>query len=202
MRIDINQVEELRRDLVEVTRLAYSRELSSGVSGNLSARLLGNPELVLIKATGTCFGEVQTNDFVLVDLDGNIVSGDWKPSKEVHFHCGIYRERPEVGAVFHGHSAYTTAYVTAMGAFPMVTAAAKAMIKRAAIVEFAPAGSRELAEMVIDCFRDVALNAVVLKTHGFVTVGADIHKAFYVADVLEDNAKVAYIIETLNSTKK
>jgi L-fuculose-phosphate aldolase len=164
------------------------------VSGNPSARMPGNPELVLIKATGKCFGEVNAEDFVLVDLAGNLVSGSGKPSKEVKFHCGIYRERPEAGAVFHGHSAHTTAYVAAKGDLPLVTAASRALIGRVGVVDFAPAGSDALAALVIDAFKGTDLKCCVLKNHGFVTVAADIAKAFYMGDVLEDNAKVAGIM--------
>ena len=197
MNIDIDEVAKIRNDLVAVTRLAYSRDLSSGVSGNPSARLPGNPNLVLIKGTGKCFGEVTPEDFVLVDLDCNLISGEGKPSKEVRFHCGIYKKRPEVGAVFHGHSVYATAYVTVKGEMPFVTAASRAMIAKAAVVEFAPAGSDELAAMVIDAFSAPDIKCCVLKTHGFVTVGADIAKAFYMGDVLEDNAKVVTIMNTI-----
>ncbi|NLI91553.1 MAG: class II aldolase/adducin family protein, partial [Peptococcaceae bacterium] len=52
-------------------------------------------------------------------------------------------------------------------------------------------------QMVIDVFRDMTLKAAVLKKHGFVTLGQDIFKAYYLADVLEDNAKVACLIEQL-----
>ena len=194
MKIDIDEVARIRSDLVTFTRMAYARELSSGVSGNPSARLPGNPDYVLIKGTGKCFGEVDPEDFVLVDLDCNLIAGATRPSKEVKFHCGIYKERAEVGAVFHGHSAYTTAYVTAKGQMDFVTAASRALIGRAATVEFAPAGSDELAVMVIDAFKDKDVKCCVLKTHGFVTVGADIAKAFYMGDVLEDNAKVVSIM--------
>lgn len=68
MDINYDQVYELRRSLVAFTRMAYKQGLSSGVSGNPSARLLDNPNLVLIKATGKCFGEVEPEDFVLVEI--------------------------------------------------------------------------------------------------------------------------------------
>ncbi len=194
MKTSDDRVAEIRDSLAAYTRMAYARGLSSGVSGNPSARLPDDPDRVLIKATGCCFGEATPGDFVLVDLDGNPVGGSGKPSKEVHFHCGIYRLRPEVGAVFHGHSAYTTAYVAAKGDLPLITAASRAFIGKTAVVEFAPAGSGELAKMVVDSYADPDLKCCILKTHGFVTVGPDIARAYYMADVLEDNAKVASIM--------
>jgi L-ribulose-5-phosphate 4-epimerase len=197
MNIDRNEVNKLRQDLVEVSKKLFNRGLTSGVSGNPSARVPGAPDQVLIKATGKCFGDVCGDDFVLVDLDGNILDGGLRPSKEVKFHCGIYKIRPEVNAIVHGHSAYATAYVTAKDELPVVTAAAEAGLNKIGVVGFALPGSEELARMVIDVFQDMTLKAAVLKRHGFVTLGQDIHKAYYLADVLEDNAKVACILEQL-----
>ncbi len=197
MNIDMTEVNKLRKDLVEVSKKLFDRGLTSGTSGNPSARVLGAPNQVLIKATGKCFGDVCENDFVLVDLDGNVLDGDTRPSKEVHFHCGIYKNRPEVNAIVHGHSAYATAYVTAKGELPVVTAAAEAGLNKVGVVDFAAPGSDELAEMVINVFKDPNLKAAVLNKHGFVTLGMDIFKAYYLADVLEDNAKVACLINQL-----
>ncbi|MBC7324284.1 MAG: class II aldolase/adducin family protein, partial [Moorella sp. (in: Bacteria)] len=80
---------------------------------------------------------------------------------------------------------------------PVVTAAAEAGLSKVGIVDYAPPGSVELADLVIAAFKDPGLKAAVLKRHGFVTVGQDIHQAFYLADVLEDNAKVAFLLSQL-----
>lgn len=194
MDINMTVVNQVRKDLVAVSREAYSRFLTSGLSGNPSARVPGYPNQVLIKATGKCFGHVEEKDFVLVDLDGNVLDGDHRPSKEVRFHCGIYKIRPEVGAIMHGHSSYATAYVTAKGEMPVVTAAAEAGLNRVGVVGYAEPGSEELAKMVISAFEDKDLKAAVLNRHGFVTLGDNIFKAYYLGDVLEDNAKTACII--------
>jgi len=188
------ELELLRRELVNVTRRLYERGLSSGTSGNTSARLPERPDLVWIKASGRCFGEVEERDFLLVDLEGKILDGQGHPSKEIRFHLGIYRERPDVNAVIHGHSPYATAYATAFGELPVVTAAAEGGLSRIAVVGYAPPGSEELAGLVVDAFRDREVRAAVLVKHGFVTVGPDIHKAYYLADVLEDNARVASLL--------
>ncbi|SMB90551.1 L-fuculose-phosphate aldolase [Thermanaeromonas toyohensis ToBE] len=191
------KLKELKDELIEVTRKLYDRGLSSGTSGNTSARLPGMPDKVLIKASGRSFGEVGEKDFLVVNLDGEVLEGEGKPSKEIRFHLGIYRVRPEVNAVIHGHSPYATAYVTAFGGLPVVTAAAEMGLRRVAVVDFAPPGSEELAHLVIETFRDPEVKAAVLTRHGFVTVGENIRKAYYLADVLEDNAKVACLLQSL-----
>jgi len=197
MMVNIDVVNKSRVELVSVSKKLFARGLTSGTSGNISARVPGYASQVLIKASGTCFGDVEPEDFVLVDLDGNILDGRGVPSKEVRFHLGIYKIRSMVGALVHGHSAYATAYATVKNEIPIVTAAAEAGLNKVEIVGYAPPGSIELAEMVIAPFADESLKAMVLQRHGFVTVGVDIHKAFYLGDVLEDNAKVAYLLEQL-----
>ncbi|MBE3582389.1 MAG: class II aldolase/adducin family protein [Thermoanaerobacteraceae bacterium] len=192
-------LELLRKELVNITRRLYQRGLSSGTSGNTSARLPDRPDLVWIKASGRCFGEVEEKDFLLVDLEGNILEGQGRPSKEIRFHLGIYRERPEVNAVIHGHSPYATAYATAFGRLPVVTAAAEAGLSRIAVVGYELPGSEELARLVVAAFRDKEVKAAVLMKHGFVTVGPDIRKAYYLADVLEDNARVASLMVQLKA---
>ncbi|WP_258358725.1 class II aldolase/adducin family protein [Moorella sulfitireducens] len=195
--IDLDAVTRLRHEMVDVSRQIFARGLTSATSGNTSARVPGHPEQVLIKASGKSFGDVGPEDFLLVDLEGNILAGEGKPSKEIRFHLGILKARPEVQAVVHGHSAYATAYVSAKGELPVVTAAAEAGLNKVGVVEYATPGSVELAEMIIKAFEDPTLKAVVLKRHGFVTVGNDIRHAFYLADVLEDNAKVAFLLSQL-----
>lgn len=196
--IDTAITSMLRKDLTEVSRKTFARGLTSGTSGNLSARVPENPEQVLIKSSGKCFGDLCEADFVLVDLEGNILDGGFRPSKEVRFHCGIYKIRPDVNAIVHGHSAYATAYVAVKGRLPVVTAAAETGLSRVGIVEYADPGSEELAKMVIDIFTDHSLKAAVLKRHGFVTLGSDIFNAYYFADMLEDNARVATIIAQIS----
>ena len=197
MKTDLEKINKTRFDLVTISKMAYLRGLSSGTSGNISSRVLGNPNQILIKASGKCFGELNPDDFVLIDLDGNILEGNIKPSKEVYFHCGIYKIRHDVNAVFHGHSAYATAYVTQKGNLPLITISSEAVLKKVGIVDSAPAGSRDLANMVIKTFEDLEIKSCVLKRHGFITVAQDIHTAYYLGDVLEDNAKTVCIMNGL-----
>jgi L-fuculose-phosphate aldolase len=196
--VDLDAVARLRREMVEVSRQIFARGLTSATSGNISARVPGHPDQVLIKASGKSFGDVEPEDFILVDLEGNILAGQGKPSKEIRFHLGILKARPEVQAVVHGHSAYATAYVTARGELPIVTAAAEMGLTKVGVVGYAAPGSSELAAMVVSAFKDSDLKAAVLIRHGFVTVGENIHRAFYLADVLEDNAKVAFLLSQLD----
>ena len=98
----MNDITMYKEEVVRIARAAYDRGLVPGSSGNLSMRLPGK-DLVLIKASGVSFRDMSIEDVIVVDLEGNIVEGDKKPSKEIRFHLGIYRVRPDVGAVLHTH---------------------------------------------------------------------------------------------------
>ncbi|NLL52563.1 MAG: class II aldolase/adducin family protein [Peptococcaceae bacterium] len=197
MTIKSEEIKNLRQQLVEVGKIIYRRGLTSGLSGNISARLKSCPQEILIKASGKCLEDLEPNDFIHLDWNGNIIEGESKPSVEVYFHCGIYKARPEVHGIVHGHAPYCTAYATAKAGLPVVTAAAEIDLKKVGIIQYAKPGSAELADYVTETFRDRDLKAAVLQGHGFVTVASDILQAYYLADVLEDNAKVALMLDVL-----
>jgi len=186
-----DELDKLRTELVQVSKKVYNRGLTSGISGNISARLSSCPDQILIKATGKCLGDIGKIDFLRVNLDGTVLEGSGKPSVEVVLHCGIYKVRPDIGGVVHGHSPYATAYVAAKGYLPPVTAAAELDIGEIGMIDYAEPGSEKLARLVTEMFRDKKKKAAFLKDHGFITVGQNIFQAYYLADVLEDNAKVA-----------
>lgn len=194
MTIDI---EELRAEAVRITRLGYERGLTVGVSGNTSLRIPGM-EQILIKRSGVSFGDVTAEDFLLVSLNGEVLEGNGRPSKEINFHLGIYRARPDVGGVFHGHAPHTTAYAVAGKVPPLVTLAGAKGLGEVPLVGFAPAGSQELAGMVTAAFGDPDVKAAVLERHGSVTVGPDLKNAYHLADLLEDTAKVALLTKLVS----
>jgi L-ribulose-5-phosphate 4-epimerase len=77
--------------------------------GNVSVR---DPEtgLVAIKPSGVRYEDLTADKMVVLDLDGNQVEGDLKPSSDTWSHLYIYRHRPDVNGVVHTHSRYATAF--------------------------------------------------------------------------------------------
>lgn len=194
----LGKIKILRRELVAVSRNIYERRLSSGICGNISVRVPDNKELILIKASGQSFMDASDQDFLLVDMQGNIYDGDGKPSIELHFHTGIYQERPEVGAIIHGHASYTTVMGTVMEKLQVITVDAEVGLKEVGIIEYAPAGSKELAIAVKNAFKNEKINAALMRRHGFIAVGLNLKQAYYLADTLEEYAKTAYLMEMLS----
>lgn len=126
-------------------------------------------------------------DIVAVDRDGNGRSGDDAPPMEVHLHAEIYRARPDVGAVVHGHPTWSTllsstgtpyAPVYPQGALlgPLPVFASPRSINN-------PEVGRQVTELL------GAGSAVLMRAHGMVVVGPDIRTATVLALYLEENAR-------------
>ena len=188
---------ELREQLVYFARLAYNRQLVRGTGGNLSARL--NDSEMIITASGLSLGDTEVENLISV----NIQSYEWienrglRPSKEYKFHADILRLRTNVGAVLHVHPPYTTAYSTLGRDIPRITDAG---LKQPAMprVPFAPGGSDKLQELIaLAIVENPECKALILEKHGLVAMGVDIAHAFYLADLIEELAHIAFLAENL-----
>lgn len=69
--------------------------------------------LVVIKPSGLDYEAMQSDDMVVVDLDGNVVEGELRPSSDTPTHLALYRAFPAIGGVVHTHSTYATAWAQA-----------------------------------------------------------------------------------------
>ncbi|MDP8958462.1 MAG: class II aldolase/adducin family protein [Actinomycetota bacterium] len=185
----------LRQELVEICRRSYERGLVAGVSGNASIRLPGpDAGLVLIKSTGCSLGDMTVADTMLMDLEGRALEPGRQPSMEWRWHLGLYRMRSDVGGVIHLHPPYTVAWAVANQVPPLVHTAARGALERLDIVELAPSGSPELAKLVLDAFgADPELRVALMREHGMLAAASTLRAAFYLADYLEDTAKVALL---------
>ncbi len=182
----------LREDLVAISRRGYERGLVVGVSGNNSLRVPGT-DLVLIKSTGGCLGEMHTSGTVLIRLDGTVLDPGRRPSKEWRWHLGIYRTRPDVGAIVHLHPPHAVAYAVADEAPLLVHSAARAYLRSVRRVGLLPAGSTALADEVMEVFADPEVRVALMREHGTIAAGPDIRTAYHWTEYLDDVARVAML---------
>ena len=190
--ITADTVRLLREELVAISHRAYERGLVFGISGNNSVRVPYSDN-VLIKTTGCNQGDMDTSDTVLVDLDGNVLEEGKRPSKEIRWHLAIYRKNPEVGGIVHLHSPYATAWAVANRVPPLIHTAARGVLQKIALVELAPSGSQELADLISGAFSDSELRVALMREHGTIAVGPDLRTAYYRSEYLEDTARVALL---------
>ena len=90
-------------------RQAYQDGLFEGTCGNLSAfdREKG---IVVITPSGVSYDRYRPEDMVVIDLEGNVLEGNYAPSSEWIMHTMVYRQKPEVNAIIHTHSPYASAF--------------------------------------------------------------------------------------------
>ncbi len=198
--VDPAVLQPLREELAVVSRRGYERGLVTGVSGNNSLRVPGT-DLVLIKATSCCQGDMTAEHTVLMTLDGDVLDEGRSPSKEWQWHLGVYRERPDVGAIVHLHPTYCVAFAVADEVPQLVHAAARGHLRVIGSVDLLPAGSTELADAVVQQFKDPDLRGVLMREHGTITVGPDLRTAYYRTEYLEDNAKVAFLAAQISGVR-
>jgi L-fuculose-phosphate aldolase len=194
--MDYKAMTSARAELIKISHRGYRRGLTAGTGGNISLRLKGS-DIVLINASGTAWADACDWNIIGVDLKGNVLHGDMKPSKETKWHCGLYRMREEIGGVVHSHSPAATSFAVAGKPLDLVSATAYKALKEVPGVGYAPPGSDELMDLVLGAFSSKPIKALLLQNHGVVTVGRDVYEALYFAEVVEDTAKMALWSRTL-----
>lgn len=186
------RMESERAQIAEYGRKMCTAGLTHGTSGNISIydRQTG---LMAISPSGVDYFEITPQDIVIMDLDGNIVEGDRKPSSEHGLHAGFYKLNPggSCNSVVHTHSNFATT-LACMGE-PLRAvhySIAGSGSYEVPVCEYATFGTSELAEKAV-----AACNggrAVLLANHGLVATGISLQKAFGLASSLEDLAKIQW----------
>jgi len=181
----------LREELVTLNQALPENGLVAWTSGNVSVR---DPETgyVAIKASGVKFPDLTPESMVVVDLQGNVLDGDQKPSSDTASHLYIYRHRPDVNGVVHTHSPYATAFAAVGRPIPAcLTAIADEFGGPIPCGGFALIGGEQIGQVVIEAIGDSP--ASLLKNHGVFTVGPTAEAAVKAAVMVEDAARTVWL---------
>jgi L-fuculose-phosphate aldolase len=171
-------------------------QLTTGAGGNLSVfdRAGGR---VAISPSGIEYSDLQPEDVVITDLDGQVIEGQYTPSSELGFHLALYRQRPDVTAVLHTHSVYATTIACLGWEIPAVHYLVGFSGHKVPLAPYATFGTPELARNVATGIGDY--NALLLANHGLVAVGADLGRAFNTAEEIELVARIYYQTKSLGN---
>ena len=105
-------LEELKLAVLDANLLLPEYDLVTFTWGNVSA-IDRESGLVVIKPSGVEYDEMSADDMVVVDLDGKVVEGRYKPSSDTPTHVALYKAFPEVGGIVHTHSRWATSFAQA-----------------------------------------------------------------------------------------
>jgi L-fuculose-phosphate aldolase len=178
-----------REAIVHYGRKMITSQLTTGAGGNLSIfdRASGR---VAISPSGIEYFDLQPEDVVITDLDGQVIEGQYTPSSELGFHLALYRQRPDVNAVLHTHSVYATTIACLGWEIPAVHYLVGFSGHKVPLAPYATFGTPELADNVATSIGDY--NALLLANHGLIAVGADLGRAFNTAEEIELVARIYY----------
>lgn len=185
-------MQAFKKQLVQAAREVYERRLVTAQVGNLS---LKEKDKVLISATGTSLGYLTEKDVVVINLAGEIIEGTQEPSAEKLMHLAIYQARHDITAIVHTHSPYASAFGCLKKDLEPVNPESEYLLGKVSIVPHFVPNTKELAEAVARHLADS--NVCLLERHGVVSVGKDMREAANLAELVEEAAKINYIIQTL-----
>ena len=206
-------LEELKQKVYEANMLLPKYKLITFTWGNVSG-IDRESGLFVIKPSGVEYDELKPEDMVVVDLEGNVVEGKYRPSSDTATHLELYKAFPELGGVVHTHSSYATSWAQAGRSIPCYgTTHADYIYGDVPCVrcltkdEIEDAYETNTGRLIVSVFKEknrdvVAVPGVLCKNHGVFTWGKDAHDAVHNAVVVEEVAKMAFRTELINPDVK
>jgi ribulose-5-phosphate 4-epimerase/fuculose-1-phosphate aldolase len=181
--VDIGKI---RSDVVSCTKLLVFQDILD-YSGHVSARIPGTDH-VLIQPRDASRSSLEPDDLLVVDLDGNVIEGDGVPVAETAIHTGVYRNRPDVLFVCHGHPPMSTTFsMTDRPFLPMRHFAYRFRDGLAVHPDPTHIRTREQGDAVAATLGQAG--ACLLRSHGTVVVGDRIDVLFMDCMDIEENAR-------------
>ena len=190
-------LEKLKQDVLEANLLLPKYGLITFTWGNVSG-IDRESGLVVIKPSGVPYDGMTAEDMVVVDSNGNVVEGKWKPSSDTPTHLVLYKAFSECGGIVHTHSRWATSFAQAgVGIAPLGTTQGDYFYgeipctREMTPAEIAGKYEKETGNVIVETFqgKDASqIPAVLVHSHGPFTWGKDAHEAVHNAVVLEEVA--------------
>lgn len=203
-------LEQLKEQVLQANLLLPQHDLVTFTWGNVSGidRASG---LVVIKPSGVSYDGMTAGDMVVVDLDGKVVEGKWKPSSDTPTHVALYRAFPGLGGIVHTHSRWATTFAQAGRGIPAMGTTQGDYFygeipctRPMTDAEIQGEYEKETGNVIIETFRGVdpmTIPAVLVYSHGPFAWGKDPMEAVHNAVVLEEVAFMDWHAMVLNPSQ-
>ncbi|MBO4837163.1 MAG: L-ribulose-5-phosphate 4-epimerase [Clostridia bacterium] len=190
-------MEALKETVCKANLLLPEYRLVTFTWGNVSG-IDRSKGLVVIKPSGVDYAGMSPADMVVVDLEGNIVEGQWRPSSDTPTHLELYKAFPQCGGIVHTHSRWATTFAQAGRDIPAMGTTqgdyfygAVPCTRRMTPEEIGGEYEKETGKVIIETFKGLdpsAVPGVLVYSHGPFTWGKDPMEAVHNAVVLEEVA--------------
>jgi L-fuculose-phosphate aldolase len=189
---------EYREDIVQIGKLVFQKGWVAANDGNISLRL--DAERILATPTGVCKGMLSVDDLIIVDNQGNKISGRLERTSEIAMHLKIYEMRPDIRGVLHAHPPVATGFATAgrplnLGLLPEVVISLGCV----PIADYGLPGTPALTEPMLPLIPKY--DAILMANHGAVCYGEDVFKAYFRKETMEHFARIQLVAELLGGPK-
>ena len=164
---------------------------------------------IIIKPSGVDYSVMTANDMVVVDMEGNAVEGDLKPSSDLPTHIELYKAFPKIGGITHTHSRWATVFSQAGVSIPALgTTHADVfygtipVTRKMTEKEIQGQYEKETGKVIVETFAAMDPNeipAVLVHSHGPFIWGKDAMKSVENAITLEEVSMMAYHTLQINA---
>lgn len=200
-------LEDLKQQVLEANLELPKYGLVTFTWGNVSG-IDRERGLFVIKPSGVPYEDLKADDMVVMDLKGNVVEGDLRPSSDTPTHLVLYQNFKEIGGIVHTHSPWGTSWAQAGRALPAYgTTHADYFYGEIPVTrpmtreEIEGAYELETGNVIVERFADLDPNmvpGVLVHSHAPFVWGKDAHNAVHNAVVLEECAKIAARMQQIN----
>ena len=204
-------LEEIKERVCKANLELVKQNLVIYTWGNVS-EISKDRKYIVIKPSGVNYNGMQPKDMVVVDLEGNIVEGNLRPSSDTPTHIEMYKAFDKINAIVHTHSTWATQWAQAERSIPAYgTTHADYFYgdipctRRLTKKEIENEYEKNTGKVIIETFSNIdveSIPAVLCGGHGPFAWGKDSEEAVYHAKVLEEVAKMAYYTEMISGEKK
>lgn len=187
--------EELRIEVIKTANLLPVYDLVWMAGGTACAR---DPETgyIVVTPSGMAYSDLSPEDMIIVDINMQVIQGEFRPSVATNLWIEIFKTRPDVNAIIHTHSPHASAFSVINEPIPIITETQADWFGQP--IKVAP-----YAHLEDDHFVSAPLEALgdgyafLFGQHGPVTVGKNLTHALERAVTLEEAAKTYAIAKTL-----
>lgn len=193
----MNNMMDLKNKVIDIALKMSRSGMAPATWGNVSA-IDKDTGYIFITPSGMEYDKLHPEDICVVNREGEIIEGKWKPSTETPLHLTFYKERPWIGGIVHTHSIFATAFACAGKPIPVIIATLASRVGgEVPVAKYMSSGTENFGKNALNVMGDKT--AVLLSNHGVVAVGNDLDDAYTTAEIVENAAKIYTISNSIGT---